>query len=136
MRAVFLIAFLLPMSGCLLSTTLKSPTLVKWEETQVVLDTECRDTEKWWETCKSRFSKKEALSLAQKYCALSNRTAHPEYYWDCADTYSRTTCVTSEELLTYPGGPEGKDSVYYKRCLRKLCHGLQLHPRTSGFMRV
>lgn len=106
MRAVFLIAFLLPMSGCLLSTTLKSPTLVKWGETQVVLDTECRNTEKWWETCKSRFSKKEALSLAQKYCELSNRTAHPEYYWDCADTYSRTTCVTSEEILTYPGGPK------------------------------
>ena len=99
-KLITVLTHVLIMSGCLLSTNLKSPTLVKWEETKVVLDTVCRDTEKWYEKCKNRFNKKAALNLAQKYCSFSNRVAHPDYYWNCADTSSHTKCTTSEAIAS------------------------------------
>lgn len=106
LKLITVLTHALIISGCLLSTNLKSPILVKWEETKVVLDTECRDTKKWYEKCKNRFNKKAALNLAQKYCSFSNRVAHPDYYWNCADTSSQTTCTTSEAIVSYSGGPK------------------------------
>lgn len=94
---ILIIILILALPGC--KTIYKTPHIVSWNKDQVEMDLSCEARWSKLETCKSKFKRKEAINLANKYCGISKRTAHPAYYWTCAERDSSTYCSTSPNPL-------------------------------------
>ena len=112
--SILLVIFILAIPGC--KRILKTPYIVSWDKNQVEMDLSCNARWIDLETCKSKFSNEKALTLANKYCGISKLTAHPEYYWKCADTSSSTHCSTRTEPSYNPNPRIQNEEKSYTTC--------------------